>query len=92
MTISWSDAARDDLTAELASLRAYSPTAADRLARSIGQAMDRLRLFPASGRVVPEWEYDDLREVIAGRYRLIYRTSSDEIQIIGVHPSSVPLR
>lgn len=91
MTVSWSDAARDDLAAELAILGAFSATAADRLARGVGEAIDRLCLFPLSGRVVPEWEYDDLREVIVGRHRLIYRTSSDDLQIVAVHPSAVPL-
>ena len=79
------------MAAQLANLRSYSPNAADRLARGVGEAIARLRLFPLSGRVVPEWESDDLRETIVGQHRLIYRTRSDEIQIIAVHPSAIPL-
>jgi plasmid stabilization system protein ParE len=36
-----------------------------------------LAVFPASGRVVPEFENPDLREVLVEGYRVIYRVSQD---------------
>lgn len=37
------------------------------------EAVDRLELFPESGRVVPELNRKEIREVIIGNYRIIYR-------------------
>ncbi len=45
---------------------------------------ERLRAFPRLGRVVPEFEDESLREVIAGNYRIIYRLQGEEVQIIRI--------
>ncbi len=50
----------------------------DRLTRRSEQIGD----FPYSGRKVPEYDRDDLREVIEGSYRIIYRILSDQIDVI----------
>lgn len=39
---------------------------------------------PESGRVVPEFERPDLRELIESPYRLIYRVRADTIEVIAV--------
>lgn len=47
----------------------YGALVANRLARACGQ----LRGHPASGRIVPELERPDLRELVRGSYRIVYR-------------------
>jgi toxin ParE1/3/4 len=46
--------------------------AADLMARIVG-AVERLAQFPESGRKVPELDRPDVRELIVGNYRVVYR-------------------
>jgi plasmid stabilization system protein ParE len=48
----------------------------------------RLREFPFSGEVVPELGREDLREVLQGSYRLIYRVSDSRVDILAVFHSA----
>ena len=41
-----------------------------------------LNLFPHSGRIVPEINDQNLREIFIHRYRLIYRTELDQVIIL----------
>jgi plasmid stabilization system protein ParE len=40
--------------------------------------------FPLSGRVVPEFAVDQIREVFQRPYRIIYHVRPDHIDVIGV--------
>jgi len=52
-------------------------------------AVERLRDFPESGRVVPELGEPRVREVIHGAYRIIYETHSpDRVEILTVFRGS----
>jgi toxin ParE1/3/4 len=44
----------------------------------------QLAAFPKSGHVVAEYQDPEIREVIEGLYRVIYRVSADEVQILAV--------
>ncbi len=48
------------------------------------EATDRLQQFPLSGRVIPEINAPDCREVIYGAYRIMYRVEGEEVWITGV--------
>lgn len=48
------------------------------------EAVERLTDFPLSGRVVPEFSRDDLREVPLGVYRIVYQVGGDVIEIATV--------
>jgi plasmid stabilization system protein ParE len=43
-----------------------------------------LASFPRSGRKVPEFDDEDIREVFAYSYRIIYRLQQDEVLIAAV--------
>jgi addiction module RelE/StbE family toxin len=43
---------------------------------------------PRVGRIVPETEQENLRELIEGNYRIIYEIVNDNIFILTVHHSS----
>ena len=58
----------------------YAQRMVDRLTRRSQQISD----FPRSGRMVPEYETPDIREVIERPYRIIYRVKVDQIDILAV--------
>jgi toxin ParE1/3/4 len=63
-----------------------SPTYAQLNAKSIVRSVERLQMFPESGRHLPEFPHLPHREVIAGNYRVVYRYESknNEVKIITV--------
>jgi len=68
--------------------RTYALRTVDRITkRSI-----QIAAFPLSGRKVPEYNMDQIREVFSGPYRIIYYIKPDQIDVIAViHGSmSVP--
>ncbi len=52
--------------------------------RAIISQTKRLASFPRSGRKVPEFDEDDIRELLAYSYRVIYRVGGDEVLISAV--------
>jgi plasmid stabilization system protein ParE len=52
----------------------------DRLTRRSQQIAE----FPFSGRRVPEYDIDQIREVIEGPYRIIYHIKPDQIDVLAV--------
>ena len=52
----------------------------DRLTRRSQQAGE----FPMSGRAVPEYDLDDVRELIERPYRIIYRIRRERIEVLAV--------
>jgi len=73
----WSPAARDDLH-DIVTFIAHDNVD---LAMSFGYELisqtDRLLEFPESGRIVPEYANDDIRELIFRPYRLVYRVNHE---------------
>jgi toxin ParE1/3/4 len=52
-------------------------------------ATRQLKTYPSSGRIVPETETENIRELIFGNYRIIYCVvSPDQIDILTVHHSA----
>jgi toxin ParE1/3/4 len=52
------------------------------------QAVDRLESFPLSGRVVPEFGQESIREVVWGNYRLVYRVRGTLVEVLTVFHGS----
>ncbi|MBI5215509.1 MAG: type II toxin-antitoxin system RelE/ParE family toxin [Ignavibacteriae bacterium] len=57
---------------------------AERVGTRIVQAPRRLKQFPLSGRIVPEFSDNNIREIIYGAYRIIYQTREDVCCIVAV--------
>ena len=53
-------------------------------AQRIFSAAEMLALFPESGRVVPEYDRHDLRELLFQNYRIVYRVRANQVQIAAV--------
>jgi plasmid stabilization system protein ParE len=45
---------------------------------------EQIANFPFSGRIVPEFETEQIREVIEGSYRIIYYIKPEQIDVIAV--------
>jgi len=83
--VKWTPQALDDLEAICLFIARDAPPVAAVFAQKAIDATDRLAAFPESGRMVPEMYDLNLREVILGNYRLIYRLRSGDVQILTVH-------
>ncbi len=84
----WSPQSFQDLDGIRAHIAENSPAYAELTVQRIVAAVERLRLFPDSGRMVPDRQEPDLREVIAGNYRVVYRRRSDSVEIATVFRGS----
>jgi addiction module RelE/StbE family toxin len=65
---------------------------AELVVRRLVKAVGRLEEFPRSGRIVPERNREDLREVIVKPYRIVYRLRPDLVEIVTVFRASRLLR
>ncbi len=84
MTIRWTEPSLDDLRAIRDYIARDSETYAADFVASILLAVERLSTFPRLGRVVPEADSPDLRELIFRGYRIIYRVDRNAVQILSV--------
>ena len=83
--VTWTSQALGDLEAICLFIARDAPQAAAIFADRAFRATDHLASYPRSGRVVPELGIENIREVIVGSYRVIYRIRQDAVQIATVH-------
>ena len=83
--VSWTVQALDDLDAICEFIARDAPRYAQLFAIQAFETIDRLAMFPLSGRVVPEINRKEIREVILGNYRIVYRLKEEETEILTVH-------
>ena len=62
-------------------IRRYMPK---RMVDHLTQKSRQIADFPLSGRRVPEYENDQIREVIEGPYRIIYHIKPEQIDVVAV--------
>jgi len=85
----WSELALDDLKNIYEYISNDSIYYAGRQIERIIERVEQLQNFPESGRIVPEFNKEILRELIEGNYRIVYRIESkDQIGIVRVHHSA----
>lgn len=77
-----------EATAKLRAIRAYiaqdSPARADAMIDRIMRRVQSLGEVPRAGRQVPEFQREDLREILERPYRIIYRLGPKQIEIVTV--------
>lgn len=69
-----------------------SPLASEEWVEEVFASVLRLERFPQSGRAVPEVPRADVREVLQGRYRVIYRIEPDHVSVLTVRHTRQLLR
>jgi addiction module RelE/StbE family toxin len=84
MKVHWTETAEGHLDAIYAYIAQDSPRYALRLVDRLTRRSRQIADFPLSGRKVPEYEMDQIREVIEGPYRIIYYIKPDQIDVLAV--------
>lgn len=84
MKVHWTKTAEAHLDAIFAYIAQDSPEYAKRMVDRLTRRSLQIANFPLSGRKVPEYELDQIREVIEGAYRIIYCIKLEQIDILAV--------
>ena len=84
MKITWSPLSLERILEIAEYIAEDKPGASENWIESIFKAVDRLNNFPESGRIVPEIKRQEIREILLGSYRIIYRIEKDLISILTV--------
>jgi len=84
MKIIWSPLSIERITEIDGFIAEDKPGAAEKWINSIFPEADKLIAFPQCGRIVPEINHRDIREIIFGSYRIIYQISPQKTEILTV--------
>jgi len=82
--IVWTEQAYEDLKAIFGYIRRDSERLARLSVEKILTAVKRLEFMPESGRIVPEIDKKHIRELIVGKYRIIYRNTEKCVDILTI--------
>jgi len=80
----WSKPAKQDLRNIYDHIAFDSKFYAKKVVQDIIEKSEGLKDFPLIGRVVPELEDPDIRELMVYSYRLIYKISAGTIEILAL--------
>jgi addiction module RelE/StbE family toxin len=83
--IRWSDGALEDIDEVCAYVSQQKPDNAEVMAKKIEKAVQGLLEDPYIGRKIPEYNQEHLRERIVDGYRILYRITPEQIQIIAIY-------
>lgn len=83
----WTDRALNDLEEILKRIEKDNPQAALSFAESLFLRVNQLSAFPKSGSSCPEDKSGTYREIVQGKYRVIYRCEDehDVVYLVAVH-------
>ena len=87
--VNWSITAQQDLENIGGYIAKDSPFYAVNFIEKVLQYTDRLETFPESGRVVPEFNRADIRELIFHNYCIVYKVKDAHIFIVSVSHGSM---
>jgi plasmid stabilization system protein ParE len=82
--IEWLDVARKQLDGIVRDREGWSEDSARALRAAIVDRGDQVARFPRSGRMIPDFQMDHLREVLEQGFRIMYEVFPDRIEVFGV--------
>ena len=82
MKIIWSPLAIERVTEIAHYIAQDNPTASRKWVETVFSKVEQLKSSPASGRMVPEVNRKEIRELIFGNYRIIYRTDPKILSVL----------
>jgi len=82
--VHWTDTALGHLSAIHDYIAQDSHTYARGVVDRLTARSQQISEFPHSGRRVPEYEAEDVREVIEEAYRIIYRVNAERVEVLAV--------
>ena len=91
MTVKWAQSAIADLAAIYDYIESDSPRYAIAVVDRLTKRTEQLASFPESGQMVPEYQRDDIREIIEFSYRILYHVGDSAISIIALIHGANPL-
>lgn len=90
--IKWTNKSIKDLKSINDFISLDSKLYAARFINRLMQRVDQLVLFPESGRIVPEKNKPEIRELIEGNYRIFYKQNKNFITILRIHNAAKRIR
>jgi len=84
MKVHWTNTAEGHLDAIHAHISRDSLEYSKRMVDRLTSRSKQIAEFPLSGRRVPEFNLDQVREVIEGPFRIIYLIKPDQIDVLAV--------
>lgn len=84
MKVHWTDTAIEQLSTIHTYHKQNSPAYAQRIVDRLTRRSQQMVNFPLSGRIVPEMNIPQIREVVEGLYRIIYYIKADQIDILAI--------
>ena len=84
VNISWSQLALDDLKNIHAYIALDWQYYATNFIEKLVKKIKLLEKYPSSGRIVPEFENAEIRELIEGKYRIVYKLGESEVTILRI--------
>ncbi len=84
MNVPWADTGPRHLDAIYRYIAQDSPAYAKRMVDRLTRRSQQIAEFPLSGRMVPEYQTTQIREVVEGPYRIIYYIKPSQIDVLGV--------
>jgi toxin ParE1/3/4 len=61
-----------------------NPAAAEAWLKALFRVVDRLVAFPDSGHVLPEVGKSEIREMLSGGFRIVYRRTAKRVSIVTI--------
>lgn len=92
MKVVWSPLAMERVREHAGFIARDNPEAARDWINEVFDAAETLASFPKSGRIVPELNQADVRELIHDGYRIIYRVESEQVSVLTVRHASASSR
>lgn len=87
MKLQWTETAKKDLLAIRHYISQNSPSAAKEWVNRLKKKARNTVHSPYSGRMVPEFYRENLREVIEGNYRIVYLVGKNHLSILTIFES-----
>ena len=84
MKLIWTDPSIEDLRAVRDYIGRDSDYYAADLVEQVVLSVERLLRFPKLGRVVPEAQNENIRELVHQNYRIIYRIAGERVEILTI--------
>ena len=84
MRVHWTDRAKTRLRLIHDHIAKDAPLVASQVVERLLQRSIQIGDLPSSGRAIPEYKREDMREILERPYRIIYRILPDRIDIITV--------
>ena len=88
MNIQWTEPAIESLQAIKNFISLDSRYYGQIFVERIIQQVEKLKLFPEIGRIVPEYKQENIREIIFGNYRIVYHSYKNSIVVLNIIHSS----